>query len=232
MLRRLTVIALALATAPLLSAQTFPSTDSTIRRIWAEGMDSSQAYNLAQALMDSIGPRLTGTPGIRSGNDRLVARYQGWGVTARNVQYGTWRGWRRGVTHVDLVQPRVRTLEATMLAWSPGTRGKVQGGLVILPDVADSNALRAWLPQVKDKFVLISFPQPTCRPDSSYKQFATAESFDANKAYAKNFDGIAIENRHAGIRQNTPNVFLLARLVFVIAENSEHGNPNRRQFLS
>jgi hypothetical protein len=49
---------------------------------------------------------------------------------------------------------------------------------VILPDVADSSALRAWLPQVKDKFVLISFPQPICRPDSSYREFATAESFD------------------------------------------------------
>jgi hypothetical protein len=79
-------------------------------------MDSSQAYALAQALMDSIGPRLTGTPGIRSGNDWLVARYREWGITARNVQYGTWRGWRRGVTHVDLVVPRIRTLEATMLA--------------------------------------------------------------------------------------------------------------------
>lgn len=178
MLRRFVVTALALVAAPVLSAQTFPSTDSTIRRIWAEGMDNSQAYALAQTLMDSIGPRLTGSPGIRSGNDWLVARYQGWGITARNEQYGTWRGWRRGVTHVDLLEPRVRTLEATMLAWSPGTRGKIQGGVVILPDVADSNAFRAWLPQAKDKFVLVSFAQPTCRPDSSYRQFATQESFD------------------------------------------------------
>src|SRR6185503_1539008 len=163
MLRRLTVIALALATAPQLSAQTFPSTDSTIRRIWAEGMDSSQAYNLAQALMDSIGPRLTGSPGIRSGNDWLVARYQGWGVTARNVQYGTWRGWRRGVTHVDLVQPRVRTLEGTMLAWSGGTGGKpVDAPTILLPDLADSNAFNAWLPNVRGRYVLVSYAQPTC----------------------------------------------------------------------
>jgi hypothetical protein len=116
MLRRLLAVALALIAAPVKAAQTFPSTDSTIRRIRAQGMDSSQAYALAQALMDPIGPRLTGTPGIRSGNDWLVARYREWGITARNVQYGTWRGWRRGVTHVDLVVPRIRTLEATMLA--------------------------------------------------------------------------------------------------------------------
>jgi carboxypeptidase Q len=178
MLRRFVIGVLMLFVVPLASAQTFPSTDSVIKRIWSIGMDSSETYALAQALMDSIGPRLTGSPGIKSGNDWLVARYRGWGINARNDQYGTWRGWRRGITHADLIQPRVRSLEATMLAWSPGTRGKVQGSIIVLPDVADSNAFRAWLPQVKDKFVLISFAQPTCRPDSSYKQFATSETFE------------------------------------------------------
>jgi carboxypeptidase Q len=178
MLRRLSLVGLMLLVAPKLLAQTFPSNDSIIRRIWTQGMDSSRAWDYAQTLMDSIGPRLTGSPGIKSGNEWLVARYRDMGITARNEQYGTWRGWRRGITHVDLVQPRTRTLEATMLAWSPGTRGKVQGGLVILPDLADSNAFRAWLPQVKDKFVLISYAQPTCRPDTNYKFYATAESFE------------------------------------------------------
>ncbi len=178
MLSRYVFMALALLLPTGLGAQSFPAADATIQRIWAAGMDSSHAYSLAQALMDSIGPRLTGSPGIRSGNEWLVARYREWGIPARNEQYGTWRGWRRGVTHVDLVQPRLRTLEATLLAWSPGTRGKVQGPVVILPEAADSGAFQAWLPQVKDKFVLVSFAQPTCRPDSSYRQYATPESFD------------------------------------------------------
>lgn len=178
MIRRLLAVTFAVCITRSLPAQTFPSSDSTLTRIWAQGMDSSQAYTLAQALMDSIGPRLTGSPGIKAGNDWLVARYRSWGITARNDQYGTWRGWRRGITHVDLLAPRVRSLEATMLAWSPGTRGKVQGSVIILPDLPDSAAFRAWLPQVKDKFVLISFAQPTCRPDSSYKDYAIPESFE------------------------------------------------------
>ncbi len=62
-----------------------------LRRLWSLGIDSSKTYELAQPLLDSIGPRLTGSPAIRSGNDWLVARYQEWGITARNEQYGTWR---------------------------------------------------------------------------------------------------------------------------------------------
>ena len=161
-------------------SQVMPTDDPIIKKIWDEGMQRSQAMSLIQVLSDSIGPRLTGTPGIRRGNDWLVATYQKWGVTARNEQYGTWIGWRRGTTHIDLVQPRVRSLEGTMLAWSGGTGGKpVDAPTVILPDLADSSAFNSWLPSVKGKYVLVSFPQPTCRPDSSFKQFATAETFTA-----------------------------------------------------
>lgn len=67
-----------------------------------------------------------------------------------------------------------------MLAWSPGTRGRpVQGGTVILADPGDSVAFAAWLPGVKGRFVLASLPQISCRPDSSYRQWAGAEAYAA-----------------------------------------------------
>ena len=159
------------------AAQTFSTADQTLRRIWRLGMDSSQTWTLAQTLTDSIGPRLTGTPQQKAGNDWLVATYQRWGITARQEQYGTWRGWRRGITHIDLVAPRVRSLEGMMLAWSPGTRGRVEGPAVVLPDVASRAEFERWLPSVRGKFVLISAPQATCRPDSNWEEFATPESF-------------------------------------------------------
>jgi hypothetical protein len=142
-------------------------------------MDSSQTYPLAQALMDSIGPRLTGTPQQRAAIDWALARYAQWGIPARKEQYGTWNGWNRGYTHVDLIAPRVRTLEATMLAWSPGTNGKnVDGEVVIFPDLKSPAELDAWLKTVKGKYVLTSYPQPTCRPDDDWKQWAAPGSFE------------------------------------------------------
>src|SRR5262245_2551348 len=176
-------VCLAAAVPAVSAAQSYTTSDQTIRQIWAEGMNSSQAYKLAQVLSDSIGPRLTGSPGIKRGNDCLVATYKSWGVDARNEQYGKWKGWRRGPTHIDLMTPRVRTLEGTMLAWSAGTMGKdVTGTTVILPEVADNNALVAWLPQAKGKFVLVSMPNATCRPDDNWQQFATPESVAKMKA--------------------------------------------------
>jgi hypothetical protein len=159
-------------------AQSLPVADPVLQRIWVLGTDSSQAYDLAQALLDSVGPRLTGSPGQRSANEWAVNMYRSWGIDAENEQYGTWRGWRRGITHIDLLAPRVRSLEGTMLAWSPGTSGPVEGPAVTLPDAPDSTAFAAWLPSVRGKFVLTSFPQPTCRPDSNWRRFATSESFE------------------------------------------------------
>ncbi|HLG04844.1 MAG TPA: peptidase M28, partial [Gemmatimonadales bacterium] len=157
---------LALSGTPL-AAQSFPTEDPVLRRIWSEGMVSSQAMGLIQVLTDSVGPRLTGSPGMLSGQEWLKANYAKWGISARSEQYGTWIGWRRGTTQVDLLAPRVRTLDGMMLAWSPGTRGKpVQGTTVILADPGDSASFAAWLPQVKGKFVLGSPAEPTCRPDS------------------------------------------------------------------
>ena len=150
-----------------------------LRRIWAIGNDSSQLPRLAQALFDSLGPRLTASPGMTAAQNWLIATYSSWGITARKEQYGTWRSWRRGPTHVDLVSPRVRSLEGTMLAWSPPTpKGRpVRAPVVILPDVADTAAFVAWLPQAKGKFA-----QPTCRPDDSWEKWATQSTADSMKA--------------------------------------------------
>lgn len=175
------LIPLALALPLPARAQTFAVDDPVLRRIWQEGMEHSQLYTLGQTLLDSIGPRLAGSPGIKAGNDWLVATYGKWGISARNEQFGTWKGWRRGVSHVDLIAPRVRTLEATMLAWSPGTK-RAEGKVLILPDVPDSAALAAWLPQAKNAFVAISFPQPTCRPDTSWASWTSPDAYSKMKA--------------------------------------------------
>ena len=156
--------------------------DRVLRRIWEEGMGNSQLERLGQALMDSIGPRLTGTPQQAAAHRWAVEQYRGWGIDARSEQYGTWRGWSRGYTHVDLLEPRLRTLEATMLAWSPGTSEPVTGGVVILPDLPGAAEFAAWLPSARGKFVLINPPQPTCRPDENWAEYALPATFERMKA--------------------------------------------------
>ena len=169
-------LALSLVAEPA-AAQSFPTDDAVLKRIWSVGMDSSQVQSLAGTLFDSIGPRLTGTAIQRAAQNWLVTTYKSWGIDAKNEQYGTWRGWRRGTSHIDLISPRVRTLEATMVAFSPGTGGKpLTAGTIILPHFNDSTEFVRWLPQARGKLVLVSAPPVTCRPTADWTQFATPES--------------------------------------------------------
>lgn len=148
-----------------------------------EATNNSQLEKLAHELFDRIGPRLVGTPQMKQANDWAVAKYSGWGIEAHNEKWGEWRGWERGISHIDMVYPRVKTLEGTQLAWCPSTGGKaITAELIIIPEVTDSIAFQKWLPAVKGKFVMISMNQPTGRPDYNWQEFATKESFDKMKA--------------------------------------------------
>jgi hypothetical protein len=149
-----------------------------IRAIWEEGVGRSQVYELGQVMMDSIGPRLTGSPGMARANDWSVAKYAEWGIEAYKEQYGTWRGWERGISHVDLISPRIRSLEGMAAAWSPATNGPVEADVVILVDGGSPAAFEAWLPEVRGRFVLISRPETSCRPQDNVVWFARPETLE------------------------------------------------------
>jgi hypothetical protein len=179
---RLIPVILIIAAWPVtLAAQDNPTGDPIVQRIYDEGMHRSQAARFGQVLMDSIGPRLTGSPANRAANDWLVRIYKSWGVDVKNEQYGTWRDWTRGPSSIELVAPRTRVLEATMHAWSAATpAGGVTGDIAMLPSatqIGDSAGFARWLSNVKGKFVLVSMPQPSCRPDSDIKYWADSATY-------------------------------------------------------
>lgn len=153
-----------------------------VNKIVKEGNENSQLETLAHQLMDVIGPRLVGTPQMKAANDWAVKTYKGWGIEAKNEEWGKWRGWERGVSHIDMVSPRVVSLSGTQLAWSPPTsKNGTTAGLILLPDVKDSISFKNWLPAVKGKIVMVSMLQPTGRPDYNWKEFATEASFEKMK---------------------------------------------------
>ncbi len=180
-IRRLSLLGVAaiLAAAPL-AAQgpgAGASSDPNIARIWRLGMDSSHVKQLAQALFDSVGPRLTGSPGLLAASNWAINQYKSWGIDAKRENYGTWRGWRRGTSHIDLMAPRVRSLDGTMLAWSPGTNGKpINAEVITLPKFSDSTEFVKWLPKAKGKIVMVSPAWPTCRPSEDWFRWSTPES--------------------------------------------------------
>ena len=182
-MRKSLLIAALLGSATSLLAQATPSVDPAIKRIWSLGMDSSWTPRLAQVLLDSLGPRLLGSPDMHAAQEWAIGTLGGWGIEAKHEQFGTWRGWRRGYSHIDLIAPRVRTLEGTMLGFSPGTKRKNRvAETVILPHFADSTAFVKWLPQAKGKLVLVSAPMASCRTTDSWKANGTPASVARDSA--------------------------------------------------
>ena len=153
-----------------------------VENIIKEASENSHLESLAHELLDVIGPRLVGTPQMKKAHDWCVEKYENWGISAKNEKWGEWYGWERGITHIDMVSPRIQTLDGTQLAWSPSTDSKgVTAEIITIPTVANRVAFINWLPTVKGKFVMTSMKQPTGRPDENWEEFATEVSFDKMK---------------------------------------------------
>ena len=168
----LVVSALLVASPRPADAQRLATDDPVLQGIWDQAMNNSHFESLAQSLLDSIGPRLTASPGIEAAQDWAVKMLQSWGAQARTEQYGTWEGWDRGPSHVDLISPRVRSLEGRILAWSPGTGGQpVEGGVAYLPEIRSPTDWETFLGTVTGKWVMMSYPQPTCRANEQWAEY-------------------------------------------------------------
>lgn len=180
-MRKITILSVSIflmGTFSLFSQQKNP----VIENILNEAYQNSQLETLGHELLDDIGPRLVGTPQMQQAHDWAVSKFKSWGIAAENQQWGEWKGWERGITHIDLIRPRVQTLHGTQLAWSPGTNKKgVTAECIVIPEIKDSLSFQRWLPQVKGKFILVAMKQPTGRPDDNWKEWATPESFEKMK---------------------------------------------------
>lgn len=160
----------------------FAQQEEVVQKIMDETYNHSQLKSLAHELMDGIGPRLVGTPQMKQAHDWAVEKYKSWNIPAENQQYGEWKAWERGITHIDMVYPRVQSLRGMQLAWSPSTSKKgITAELVALPIVENEAEFTAWLPQVKGKFVMIAMNEPTGRPDHDWEEWAMPDSFEKMK---------------------------------------------------
>jgi len=178
MSKKLLFSALLLCTSTCIFAQDKKIIDNIVKEV----NENSQLEKLAHELLDVVGPRLVGSPQMKQANDWAVKKYSDWGISAKNEKWGEWAGWERGITHIDLISPRVRTLEGTQLAWSPSTNGKtINAEAIILPQITDSIAFQKWLPNVKGKIVLISMNQLSGRPEKNWEEFATKDLFEKFK---------------------------------------------------
>ena len=104
------------------------------QRIRDEGLNRSHVMEFGSALMDGIGPRLTGSPNLMKANewtrDTLTkiglenAHLEDWG------EFGL--GWQQINTWAHMVAPDTAVLIVQATPWSPSTPGAVTGDVVFV----------------------------------------------------------------------------------------------------
>ncbi|HEV3151236.1 MAG TPA: M20/M25/M40 family metallo-hydrolase [Acidobacteriaceae bacterium] len=164
-------------------------------RIREEGIAHSHVMELASALDDDIGGRLTGSPNMQKANDWTRDQLTRMGlVNAHLEDWGEFgMGWQQINTWVRMTAPDTAPFIAQATPWSPSTSGAVSGAAVnvVIDDEKDFDKYKG---KLSGKIVLLGEMRdvpPVDKPlferytDKDLEELTTYPSGDQNRDYAK-----------------------------------------------
>ena len=127
------MLAAALAMGGNAGAQQRETVDlDMVSRIRQEAFHRSQVMDTFSYLTERIGPRLTNSPAMGRANAWTRGKFNEWKLD--NVHDEAFddfgRGWEFTSASVEMLGDRVQPLHALPKAWTPGTKGPVEGELV------------------------------------------------------------------------------------------------------
>lgn len=123
---RIAVVLILTLTFPLTAAD---SPDLQMQtRIRQEGFRNSKVMEIAQALTDQIGGRLTGSPNMKKANEWTRDKLTEFGLSNAHLEgYEFGRGWSSDYCVVRMLSPDVQQLYAYAKAWTPSSNGPIRG---------------------------------------------------------------------------------------------------------
>ncbi len=144
---------------------------AVIRKIWDEGTTNSQVMDIVHYLTDVCGPRLTGSPQYMKAATWAIGKMREWGVANPHLEgWGPFgRSWTLKRFSANVLAPDAFPLLSYPRAWSPGTKGTVQGEAMYFDAKTDS-ALATFRGKLKGKFILMDDPrslEPAFAPRAS-----------------------------------------------------------------
>jgi hypothetical protein len=163
-----TVLIVFLLIAIMVAAQApAPVSRDIYWKIRQEGTDRSQIMRTVHILADLYGPRLTGSPNLKSAGEWAIQQMTTWGL--KNAHLEPWDfehpGWLNERASAHIVSPVKDALVVEVLGWTPGTNGPVRAAAaqVTLPERPTQDQLTAYFESVKDqvhgKMVLFGPPE-------------------------------------------------------------------------
>ena len=126
------------------------------QRIRDEGLGHSHVMEYASALMDGIGPRLSGSPNVKRANEWTRDQLAAMGCS--NAHLESWgefgMGWQQLNAWVRMVSPDTAVFIAQAAPWSPSSNGAITA-LAISVEVKNEADLEKYKGKVTDKIVLL-----------------------------------------------------------------------------
>jgi len=157
-----------------------PADDSVIARLVQEGTRRSHVDADLEYLLDVIGPRLTGSPGMRRANEWTRQKFREYGVDRAELEPWTFGvGWTRGPMTARLVTPHERELLAVSWAWAPGTTGPLRGDVVLADARTEQDWQRQFAGKLAGKWVMVGPAYPNANPDGPLMSHADSARLDS-----------------------------------------------------
>jgi carboxypeptidase Q len=147
---------------------------AAVAKIRDEGLNRSQVGAHFTTLVDTIGPRLAGSPEYKRAADWARESLAKWGLSgARLEAFEFGRGWQLEKFTLEMVEPRYMPLLGYPEAWSPSTKGEVTATVAFVngktaQEVAALKLTNAAVMQAAPvtNFIVTDRVQPAKAPDA------------------------------------------------------------------
>ncbi|MEO8359451.1 MAG: M28 family peptidase [Vicinamibacteria bacterium] len=161
----------ALAASPAFSQEKVDY--ASVQKIRDEALgNSSQVMETIRQLTDVIGPRLTGSPNLKTANEWTRKQLEDWGMA--NAHLEAWgpfgRGWSYDKASVTMLSPQGAAFIAVPKAWTPGTNGPQRGKVVRAGRLESEADLDKWKGKLEGAILIIGDARELKAPEANLFQ--------------------------------------------------------------
>ncbi len=177
-----TLVAQQTATVPQRDVRV-PGDLAIAARIIDEGTKRSHADADLEYLLDVVGPRLTGSPGMRRANEWTQQKFREYGMDSTALE--PWKfgiGWTRGPMTLRMLAPQQRELQGVSWAWSPGTNGPLAGDVIFVDARTEADFNQRFKGKLAGAWVMIGPAYPVENPSDPAMTKADSAKLDSARA--------------------------------------------------
>jgi hypothetical protein len=136
-----------------------------------------------------LGPRLSGSPGIRKSGEWVVEQMKSWGLEGAALEpwpadptgtnNGFPRGWANAKFYMHAISPLTFPISGMSVAWTPGTNGLVNGECMLVPETDEAELKAKYSGKLRGKWILGQVPVQMLAQWSAVAKRLTREDLDA-----------------------------------------------------